>query len=76
MTLVACLRNGDNMKLLAVGDLVVGEFNSVKPYLKKESEFCQPYSNHTSGLIKYLNLPEGTRIRVTIEVLEDGDCSQ
>lgn len=61
------------MKLVAKGDLVVSEFGCVATYLEKEDDFKQPYNSYTSGLIKYLNLPQGSIVRVTVELLDEGD---
>lgn len=59
-------------KLFATGVLKVNDYGYVESILVKEKDFKRSeYDTHTSGLIKYLGLPEGTKIRVTIEVLEE-----
>lgn len=77
-SLVSCLTSGDYfMKLYAKADLTVDNMGCVRTVMRKEDVHCgHPLNTYTSGLIKYLGLPEGTRVRLTLEVIEDGDGSQ
>lgn len=75
-SLVAPQINGDKMKLFAKQDLVVDQYGCLRTHLLKEPDFIREFNSYTSGHIKYLALPEGTVVRVTLEVLEDGDSSQ
>lgn len=77
MSLAAPMMSGADMKLYAKADLVVDGFGCVKTSLIKEDGFKSRFNTFTSGNIKYMHdLPEGTKVRVTVEVVEDGDCSQ
>lgn len=60
------------MKLFSQSELVVDEYGSVDLHMRKEPEFVpNPYSNYTGGNLKYLMLPQGTRVRITVEVIEE-----
>lgn len=76
MSLVAPLINGVNMTLFASGVCTVDSYGFVTTHLKKEFDHRSRFDTSTSGGIKYVNLPVGTKVRVTIEVIEDGDGSQ
>lgn len=68
--------SGDEMKTFAVGVITVDEYGCLESVLEKTDDYKLQFSKYTSGLIKYTNLPKGTKVRVTLEVLEDGDSSQ
>ena len=72
MSLIARLTGGDGMKLFAQKVLTVKDLGYVHACLDKVGEFRCSYP-YTGGTIKYLGLPKGTLIRVTIEVLDKGD---
>lgn len=62
-------------KILGVGETKVEEYGSVaKAYITKCREFKRSLDNDDEYFavdMKYLGLPEGTRLKVTIEVLDD-----
>lgn len=57
-------------KLHSQGEFVTGEFGEFKPIMKKVDQFCTEYSEFTSGLVKYTNIPQGTKVRLTLEIIE------
>lgn len=61
-------------KLHSRGILVVDEYGCVKVNSAKQPEFVRhEFSSYLGGRIKYLDLAESARVRVTIELLEDGE---
>ena len=61
------------MKKHSEGTFVVDEYGCIKPVLIKTPEFSKTDNKYTSGHLKYLDLPEGTHVRVTVEVFEESD---
>lgn len=57
-------------KLHSQGEFIVDEYCSINPFMEKVDEFKLEFSIYTSGVIKYLNLPKGTKVRLTLEIVE------
>ena len=68
----ALINSNRRPKILATGEVTVNEHFAVDSHLTKEKEFQKGQYDHIVPLkLKYLGLTEGTRLKVTIEVLED-----
>lgn len=63
------------MKLFAEGELIIDDLGSANVVIIKEDEYKQPWNSYTGGLLKYTGLPKGTRLKITLEIIDD-DSSQ
>jgi len=57
--------------IIATGEGVVDEYHSVSCAIKKTNVQHEEFNSYVHVDAKYLSLPEGTKVKVTIELIEE-----